>query len=340
MATYGVSSDASWGYTVWPRPPSTVSTKGSPVETSPVETSPLEGQADAPIYRFTEIPDLRKRVHSQSDALVAGRITQQYLVFRGVTKDNLTQIDHQRTSIGKHTRITYYADTDRLVIKLMPSGEHEAAHISLAYEVNDKLRGMGLPKQSLYGLGSKRFVGRNSSKEGDSTYKPLCRTRKDDWPTIIFEAGLSESLTRLRLDAQWWLTNSGGEVKIAIVIAIVPAQKSLRIEQWCLSPPLRPGPVTRAVTRAAITAATTAATTAHPNANPPVPMKIQELTVIQDPPLSPLPGTIPTYTVTGVPLTLEFEKLLLRAPVLPEGNVIFTAADLQAWAGLFWSMFV
>jgi hypothetical protein len=157
MATYGVSSDASWGHTVWPRPPSTVSTKSSPVktlpvETSPVETSPLEGQADAPIYRFTEISDLRKRVHSQSDALVAGRITQQYLVFRGVIKDNLIQIDHQRISIGKHTRIIYYTDIDLLVIKLMPSGKHEAAYISLAYEVNDKLRGMDLPKQSLYGV--------------------------------------------------------------------------------------------------------------------------------------------------------------------------------------------
>jgi hypothetical protein len=68
-------------------------------------------------------------------------------------------------------------------------------------------------------------------------------------------------------------------------------------------------------------------------------MKIQALTVIQDPSIPPLLGTISTYTVTGAPLTLEFEKLLLRAPVLPEGNVILTAADLQAWAEEFWSMF-
>jgi hypothetical protein len=35
---------------------------------------------------------------------------------------------------------------------------------------------------------------------------------------------------------------------------------------------------------------------------------------------------------------LEFEKLLFRAPVSSEGDVIFTAADLQAWADEFWGM--
>jgi hypothetical protein len=112
----------------------------------PVETSPLVKLGDVPTYRFTGIPDLRKRVGSQSNALIAGRINQQYIVFRGVTKDDLAKIDHQRASIGKHTRMTHYTDTDLLIIKLMPSKKHEAAHIALADEVNDEFRGLGLPK--------------------------------------------------------------------------------------------------------------------------------------------------------------------------------------------------
>jgi hypothetical protein len=134
---------------------------------------------------------------------------------------------------------------------------------------------------------------------------------------LVIEAGLSETLAKLRTDADWWLTNSEGEVKIAIVISIVRAAKSLRIEKWCLSQ-ARPGPATRT--------------------NPRVSTKIQELTIIQNPPIPPPQGTIPTYAVTGAPLILEFEKLLLRVPVPPEGDVIFTAADLQAWADEFWSM--
>ena len=155
----------------------------------------------------------------------------------------------------------------------------------------------------------------------DSTYKPRCRDRQDDWPTIVFEAGLSESLTDLRRDAQWWLANSRGEVKIVIIISIVKAEKSLWIEQWNISSFDRPGPATRAFLNVI-----------------PVPTKIQELTVIQNPSIPHLPGTIPIYAVTGAPLILEFEKLLLRAPVPPEGNVILTEADLQAWAEEFWSM--
>jgi hypothetical protein len=296
MATLGGSGDVSCGYFL---------------------TSPSKGYNGAPIYQFTEIPDLRKRVQSLADELAAGHTTKQYLVFRSVTKDHLAQIDHQRASIGKGIRMTHYTDTDLLIVKV-PTIEHETAHISLSDEVNHKLEGMGLARRSLWGCGSTTYFGFSSSKEGDSTYKPRCRPQRGDWPVLVFEAGLCETLTQLRTDAAWWLTNSGGQVKIAIVVSIKPAQKSLWIEKWCLQPRAPAAPATRA--------------------NAPVPTKIQELTIIQNPPIPTPPGNIATYAVTGAPLILEFEKLLLRAPVPPEGDVIFTAADLQAWADEFWSM--
>jgi hypothetical protein len=295
-----------------PRSSTHVSTKSSPVE-----TSPPKGYEGAPIYQFTGIPDLRKRVKLLADKLVAGRTTEQYLVFRGVTKDHLAQIDHQRTSIGKGIRMTHYTDIDLLIVKV-PTIEHETAHTTISYKVNRRLEGMGLPELSLWPCGSTTYHGSSSSKEGDSTYKPRCRTGRDDWPVLVFEAGVSETLGNLRADAQWWLNSSGGEVKIAIVISIVRRTKRLLIEKWCLQPRTPTAPVTRA--------------------NALVPTKIQELTITQNPPIPPPRGTIPTYAVTGAPLTLEFEKLLLRAPVPPEGDVIFTTVDLQAWAGDFWSM--
>src|SRR2546423_3787940 len=72
--------------------------------------------------------------------------------------------------------------------------------------------------------------------------------------------------------------------------------------------PIRLGPVTRARSTANVNV------NANAKANTTVPVKIQELTVVQDSPIPHPSGTIPTYTVTGAPLTLEFEKLLLRAP--------------------------
>jgi hypothetical protein len=313
MATLGGSGDVLYGYFLQsgPRSSTHVSTKSSPVE-----TSPPKGYEDAPTYQFTGIPDLRKRVQLLADKLVAGRTTEQYLVFRGVTKDHLVQIDHQRASIGKGIRMTHYTDIDLLIVKVLTI-EHETAYTTISYKVNRKLEGMGLPELSLWPCGSTTYYGSGSSKEGDSTYKPRCRTRRDDWPVLVVEAGVSERLARLRIDADWWLTKSNDEVKIIIIISIVRAAKSLLIEKWCL-PQARPGPAIRA--------------------NPRVPTKIQELTIIQNPLIPSPQGIILTYAVTGAPLILEFEKCLLRAPVLPEGDVIFTAADLQAWAADFWSM--
>jgi hypothetical protein len=326
MATYGGSSDVSAGYTL--SLGLGLSTDVS-TRSSPVEASHLKGLGYSSIYQFKGIQDLQNRVEKQSDALRDGHTTNQYLVFLGVTKDHLAQIDRQRAKTGKHTRMTHYTETDELIIKL-PTEEHETAHVSFAKKVNRKLEGMGLPEDSLYGLGATKFVGSSSSKEGDSAYKPLCRPGKGQWPTLVVEAGYSETLPKLRADAEWWLINSGGDVKIVIVIWIEPASRSLLIEQWCMPLPLalRSGPVTRA----------RSTSNANANTNTKVPVKTQELTVIQDPPIPHPPGTIPTYTVTGAPLTLEFEKLLLRAPVPPAGNVIFTAADLQAWAERYWYM--
>jgi hypothetical protein len=292
-------------------------------ESSPVEASPLDGYEDAPVYVFAGIPDLRSRVKLQLDTLRDGRTTEQYLIFLRVTKDHLAQIDHQRAQIGKDTRITYYTDTHELIIKVIPLQLHETAHLSLGEEVKDKLRGMQLP--------TRRCRAPNSSKEGDSSYRPQWCRSGDDWPTIVIEAGLSESVRRLRADARWWLTHSGDQVNIIILIKIVRERKSLQIEQWCMSPPTGLRPITRANANANPNAIA--------NATRLIPTKRQELTVIHDPPIPPLPGTIPTYTVTGAPLILDFDKLLLRAPVPPEGNVIFTAADLQGWAQYLWSQF-
>jgi fermentation-respiration switch protein FrsA (DUF1100 family) len=47
----------------------------------------------------------------------------------------------------------------------------------------------------------------STSKELDASFKPSYRG-KHGWPSLVIEAGLSESLVKLRRDAAWWLTNS------------------------------------------------------------------------------------------------------------------------------------
>lgn len=92
---------------------------------------------------------------------------------------------------------------------------------------------MGVPRRDLIPIGSTRYQGSQSSKEPDAGYKPLpARSLVSDWPTIVFEVGLSESLSQLRTDTEWWLVNSGGQVMIALIISLKPAFSVIHIEKW------------------------------------------------------------------------------------------------------------
>ena len=319
MATFGsgASKAAPPSETLPPEtsPLKTLPLKNLPLKTLPSETSPLEGLKDVPIHQYKGIRDLQERVQAQSAELLAGHSKQQYLVFQGVTKQQLADIDRERDSIGRHTRITHYTSTKLLIIKLMPSVPLELAHTVLANTLTGRLILMGLTIPPLIRLGAARFDGNQSSKEGDTAYKPRSRNQIDDWPTIVFESGFSESFTQLRRDAGWWLTNSRGDVRIVVIVFVRPEQKTLQVEKWCLVPPLR---ITRG-NRGILT-------------------RMQEILVTQNPPARR--GGAAIYNVTGAPLTLEFEKMLLRNPAPPESDVTFTTVDLSQWATEFWNSMV
>jgi len=74
------------------------------------------------------------------------------------------------------------------------------------------------------------------------------------------------------------------------------------IEKWCLALPANPNP-----------------------ANTPVPTKVHEIIVIENPTAPPLPHS---YTITGAPLIVEFNKMFLRQPIPPEHNIVLTQANL------------
>jgi len=141
---------------------------------------PLEGLEDARIYQYKGIRDLQERVGSQSTALMDGRTNQQYLIFRGVTKANVEKMDreHQRAEIGRHTRFSYYTDGNLLVIKLMPSAEHQGAHLILSQKLSLAALRMGLPGNCLYPVGGTTYQRPNSSKEGDTGYRPIPARRR------------------------------------------------------------------------------------------------------------------------------------------------------------------
>ena len=312
MSTCLADSSSDGCYTSIAMSKSSSSSSNASISTSPTESSATEGLEHVNIHLYAGISNMQKLINSQSERLQKGDSNQQYLIFTRVRAADLAKIDDVRSSLGKHTRMTYYTDTDQLIIKLMPSVKHEKAHGNLGKKLVAKLIRMGMPEDLFDSVGAQRFEGPTSSKEADTAYKPLpARRRDEDWPTIVFESGSSESLWRLRVDARWWLENSGGDVKIVVLISLNIARatrtlQSIRIEKWELAPAQRR--ITRSVAN-----------------NPPaeVPTKVQEITINPN-------------TVTGAPLILHFQKIFLRQPTPPEADIVFSAQDLSDFSASLW----
>lgn len=98
--------------------------------------------------------------------------------------------------------MTHHTETRDLIIKLMPSVDHETAHLDLAKLFQGLVAQMGISHANrLAAVGETRYFGPGSSKEADTTYKPRFRPRAG-WPTIVFESGLSDEIARLRVNTR------------------------------------------------------------------------------------------------------------------------------------------
>jgi hypothetical protein len=123
-----------------------------------------------------------------------------WLVFSGFNISKLPTLD------GLHLPVRVQVDDDILILKMV-SPEHEAMHTTMMAYISGQLMAMGLlPAIHYITLGAGRYTHRlnpNSHKEGDSTIAPAI---PNPWPTTVIEAGWSEGVGRLRIDAGWWLS--------------------------------------------------------------------------------------------------------------------------------------
>jgi hypothetical protein len=274
--------------------------------TTHVTSSQLCEGLDGKIQRYPGISRIRRAVNALSEKLREGKITDQYLVFRPVTVKELDEIDNRRYEIGKGIRLTYCADIKTLIIKV-PTAAHELVSRAFGDIFVIQAAGMRVASRERMRLGSTTFKGTSStSKEADESFKPATlRPHELDWPTLVLETSISESLSRLRNNARWWLSNSGSRVNIVLIFHINRGTKTILIERW-ETIPATGGPVTRS------------------NQPPAIPTRMQAITIDQN-------------NVTGTSLTLHFHQIFLRQPNPPERDLVFTAQDLRDWSDDVWA---
>jgi len=151
--------------------------------------------------------------------------------------------------------------------------------------------------------------------EGDSTGGPIPeRDIIGSWPTLVIEAGDSESLRELHNDMRWWFSTSEHQVKIVLLAKFERTRRALILEKWEEEP---------SMTRRGATTTRYAATLQ--------PVLRQTITITEDSTTNPV-----SYNVARGALVLGFRLLFLRDPGPGEGDFIFSVQELQAYAERVW----
>ncbi|KAK4862984.1 hypothetical protein LT330_010089 [Penicillium expansum] len=209
----------------------------------------------------------------------------------------------------RNTRQMFNHSTRCMIIKLVTK-PHDLASRHLNVEVMYVLQEMGLHR-SISMTGTHGVRGRYCEKQADESWLPrqpiLGRSTK--WPTVTVEMGVSESYRKLKADAEWWLTNSRGDVKLVIIVSVNRKTPQIKFETVTLTP-----------------------ATLRLQRPRDVPTIRQSITTSRDP-------KRPDATITVsplVPLTIQFEELFCRQPVPPEHNIDLSPDQLREISGQVW----
>jgi hypothetical protein len=150
----------------------------------------------------------------------------------------------------------------------------------------------------------------------------LMRPNEHQYPTLVIEAGWSQTLQKLREKARWWFDKSNIDVKIVLLVKSYPGRNHIRIEKWKLA---------QATSHQGATTTRAAAT-----------MTPQCVHVVEIARAAGINDTHPnrfdpaSYVVTGGPLQLEFIDIFLRQPIPPERDLIIGNTTLQEYVADLW----
>lgn len=185
-------------------------------------------------YRNTR--SFTKAIESRAKEFHSGNLDAgQYLVFASVTKSELADIDRLCEARHKGLRSMYLEGGGALIVKIIPSPVHEMVREGFISALMEQTGRMGL-RRALVDMRGTALQGIESRKEANSAFKPrLSRPLYTDWPTLVLECGIPESLKRLRAEARWWLSNSMGEVKTVLLLSTSKTDRKIHVEQWEVS---------------------------------------------------------------------------------------------------------
>jgi hypothetical protein len=249
-----------------------------------------------------------------------------------VSVQTFDEIYKERESRGRAFRFRSFSAESKILIVIIPTALHEQLHLAIDKKIFLSMVRMGLDDTDWISMGSTTLRAQGHPNgdggEGDSTGGPRnLRGGEGAWPTLVIEAGVSETLEELRNDMKWWFGTSDHQVQIVLLAKFDHNQNQIILEKWIEVQTLpRPG------------ATTTRAAQRCPQL---IPDCSQVITIARNPGIAdadPNRFQPMSYTVTRGDLRLEFDRLFLREPdqAEGEGDIVISTQDLQSYAGWVW----
>jgi hypothetical protein len=294
----------------------------SPAAPSSLSPSAADSASDDAAERFglpglvvLPIPDIDNiaatictHAEERRAQLDQGTSSQNTLIYYNATTAHLNAL-RSVSDRGYPGRITFFGDEIGLVFFRMPQPVHETAHLHLFRKIGSILDQMGLFNKFL-ATGPSTYKGLGTKqKQGDSGIRPRPPRRSGKhFPTLVIEAGNTESLPQLCKDRDWWFDNSPpgqpeGDVKMVLLIKVCERTKRIVVEQWHRS--FSQSPTAKVVM------------TPHPDK----PFSVDDSS---------------HWLVTGAPLVISFHEVFLRPAQGTETNIVLPADFFAELAMMCW----
>ncbi|KPM34887.1 hypothetical protein AK830_g11685 [Neonectria ditissima] len=263
-----------------------------------------EGEALQPI-NFTTIEKLFDAINCT---------TRDTLLVHGVSAQQFAEIEKAEEEQGRKFRFHY---TPPNLIITIPTDVHETLHVELWNPTRDAIVRMGLSAswRSICSATRQSTQDASSSRSDSSGGPRPDRGYPGAWPTLVIEAGYSQTLPALRSKMRWWFSASDHQVKIVLIAKFELRTRRIIIEKYIEGPVQSQPGATRAQAAAVQEPACT-----------------QVITITED------PNHPTSYNVTRGALRLEFHLLFLRQPRQQEGegDIVISTEELQEYAASVW----
>jgi hypothetical protein len=145
----------------------------------------------------------------------------QYIEFRNVPPQIFKSLSGEDSEIRGLCTLKFDSHSKTLIVKVMAGYDHELAMGFFLRTVDDQLRQMNVEKE-LWCLYTAKMIQRQWHKQADIAWclVPANFVDTKPQPTLVVEIGVSESLERLRGDAEGWLKNGSAETQIVLIASV------------------------------------------------------------------------------------------------------------------------